>query len=596
MSLSKTVFGMGLLAIAIQLSVAGDNSGTENRASSSSLPNGIASGDTTQTATVLWTRSAVAGDVRFQVKNDGALIVDDIVTVKNPQKPVKLFVDHLEPGEQYSYKVTSPDGQSIKGTFKTATEPNDDVGLSFGVSGDWRGELAPYPAINNVDSKSLDFFVKLGDTIYADFASPAIPIGQARTLAEYRAKHQEVYASHNGVNSFADLQRNVSIFSTIDDHEVINDFAGGALAANDPRFSATTGLINQTSLYKNGLQAFVEYNAIKNKRYPVIGDALTDSRPDLYRSQRYGLTAGFFILDSRSFRDQELSGVGDIADITQIGGFIAKSFDAGKPNTRTMLGQRQLSRLKADLMSAQNDNVTWKFVVLPEPIQNLGVLGASDRYEGFASERSELLGFIDEYAIKNVVFIAADIHGTVINDLAYQRREDVIKAMATTRNPLAAPQRATSAFEITTGSVAFDPAFGDAVTRLLASVPGGQIILDKLLDSVNVTSLDEFKRLPMSTKNTAMQGMIDQQLSNLGYTPIGLQDNNLIKATLKQGGNAALFSFGWTRFDIEPDNHALKITTYGIEPYTAKNLVANSAKVINRKPEIVSQLIVSPQS
>jgi alkaline phosphatase D len=595
MSLNKTLAGLGLLAIAIQLSVAGDNSDTNNQSVTSSLPNGISSGDTTQTSTVLWTRSAIVGDVRFQVKDDDGVIVDDTVAVKNSLKPVKLAVDHLKAGEKYRYKVTSPDGQSLKGTFKTAAEPNADEGLSFGVTGDWRGELAPYPAIKNVDGRSLDFFVKLGDTIYADIASPAVPTGQARTLAEYRAKHQEVYAIHTGINNFADLQRNVSVFSTIDDHEVINDFAGGAAVETDPRFSETRGLINQTALYKNGLQAFVEYNALKNKRYPVTGDSLTDGRPDLYRSQRYGQTAGVYILDARSFRDQELSGVGNIADPAQIGSFVARSFDAGKTNTRTMLGQRQMIRLKADLLAAQNDGIIWKFVVLPEPIQNLGVLGAADRYEGFASERSELLGFIDERAIKNVVFIAADIHGTVINDLTYQRREDVLTALATSGNPLAAPQRITSAFEITTGSVAFDPAFGDAVTRLLAFVPGGKIVLDQLLASVNVNNLDEFKQLPMTVKNAAMQALIDQQLSNLGYTPIGLQDNNLIKAELIQGSNAALFSFGWTRFDIGSESHDLKITTYGIEPYTSQNLANNSAEVTNRKPEIVSQLIVSPQ-
>jgi phosphodiesterase/alkaline phosphatase D-like protein len=595
MTLSKTLAGFGLLAIAIQLSVAGDNSDTSNQSVTSSLPNGISSGDTTQTSTVLWTRSAILGDVRFQVTDDDKVVVDDVVSVKNPQKPVKLLIDHLEPGEKYHYKVTSSDGQSIKGIFKTAAKPHSDEGLSFGVSGDWRGELAPYPAIKNVDGKSLDFFVKLGDTIYADIASPAVPTGQAKTLAEYRAKHQEVYANHIGINSFADLQRNVSVFSTIDDHEVINDFAGGALATNDPRFSATTGLTNQTALYKNGLQAFVEYNAIKNKRYPVIGDGLTDGRPDLYRSQRYGQTASVYILDARSFRDQELSSVGNITDPAQIGSFIARSFDAEKSNIRTMLGKRQMARLKADLIAAQNDGIVWKFVVLPEPIQNLGVLGAADRYEGFASERTELLGFIDEQAIKNVVFIAADIHGTVINDLTYQRREDVLTALDTSGNPLAAPQRMTSTFEITTGSVAFDPAFGDAVTRLLAFVPGGQTVLAQLLASVKANNLDEFKQLPMTVKNAAMQTLIDQQLKNLGYTPIGLQDNNLIKAKLKQGSNAALFSFGWTRFDIEPDNHILKITTYGIEPYTAKNLANNSAEVINRKPEIVSQLVVSPR-
>ena len=595
MSLSRTLAGLGLLAIAIQLSVAGDNSDSNNQSVTPSLPNGVSSGDTTQTSTVLWTRSAIVGDVRFQIKDDGGVVIDEYVKVETPLQPVKLSIKHLQPGEKYSYKVTSPDGQAIKGAFKTAADSNSEEGLSFGVTGDWRGELAPYPAIKNVDGKALDFFVKLGDTIYADIASPAAPSGQARTLAEYRAKHQEVYASHNGINSFADLQKNVSIFSTIDDHEIINDFAGGARAATDPRFSEMAGLINQTTLYKNAMQAFTEYNAISDKHYPLIGDGLADGRPDLYRAQRYGLTAGVFLLDARSFRDKELTGAGDLSDPAKIGNFIAQSFDAGKTNTRTMLGKQQLARLKADLLASQHDGVIWKFVVLPEPIQNLGVLGASDRYEGYASERSELLGFIDRQGIKNVVFIAADIHGTVVNDLTYQSRDDVLKALATTGNPLAAPQRMTSAFEITTGSVAFDPAFGDAVTRLLAVIPGGNLLLEQLLASVNVSDLNEFKQLPMAAKNAAMQGLIDQQLSGLGYSPVGLQDNGLIKAKLKQGGNAALFSFGWTRFDIKPDSHALKITTYGIEPYTAQNLATNGAEVINRQPKIVSQLVVSPQ-
>ncbi len=257
-------------------------------------------------------------------------------------------------------------------------------------------------------------------------------------------------------------------------------------------------------------------------------------------------------------------------------------------------GGKQLARLKADLLAAQKDGVVWKFVAVPEPIQNLGVFGAADRFEGYASERSELLEFIDQQAIKNVVFIAADIHGTVINDLSYQRRDDVLTALAKTGNPLAAPQRPTSAFEITTGSVAFDPAFGDAVTGLLTLVPGGKTLLEQMLAAVKVPNLDEFKKLPVTVKNAALQGLIDGQLSSLGYTPIGLQDNKLIKAKLKLGSNVALFSFGWTRFDIKPGSHTLKITTYGMEPYTAKDLASNGPEVISRQPKVVSQLIVPP--
>ena len=66
--------------------------------------------------------------------------------------------------------------------------------------------LAPFPAIVNADERGLDFFVKHGDTIYADIPSPAGPELQAETLTEFRAKHAEVYGTTLGMNSWADLQ------------------------------------------------------------------------------------------------------------------------------------------------------------------------------------------------------------------------------------------------------------------------------------------------------------------------------------------------------------------------------------------------------
>jgi hypothetical protein len=52
-----------------------------------------------------------------------------------------------------------------------------------------------------------------------------------------------------------------------------------------------------------------------------------------------------------------------------------------------MLGNPQLERLEADLLAAQDDGIVWKFVMVPEPIQNLGPVGAADRFEGYAAER-----------------------------------------------------------------------------------------------------------------------------------------------------------------------------------------------------------------
>jgi len=560
------------------------------------LPNGISSGDTSSTSTVLWARCNRKGEVKFQV-NSGKLVVDQqTVTVADPLIPAKITVDNLQPGQQYSYQVSTADGLSLTGQFTTAPDQQaENIGLSFGVTGDWRGELAPYPALKNIPAKELNFFIKLGDTIYADYPTPDVPLEQALTLNDYRLKHKEVYSRHAGINSFAKLQKDVSIFAIIDDHEVKNDFAGGALASAFPYLSETTGLVNQSGLYKSGIQAFTEYNAIADKTYPVVGDALTDGRPDLYRTQRYGKTAAIYMLDARSFRDTELPGVADTTDPQQIGGFIAQAFDATTPaSTRTMLGKAQLERLKADLLAAQTDNVLWKFIAVPEPIQNMGVLAASDRFEGYASERSELLRFIDENAIQNVVFISADIHGSLVNDLTYQRREEVLNALVTVGNPLAAPQIKTSAFDISTGSVGYAPAFGVSVIEILGAIPNGNAILSQLYGAVGVSDLAAFNQLPMAVKDAAMTGIVDAQLTPLGYSPVGLNDNEHIHAKLTKGSYSALFNFGWTRFDIAPDTQNLKVTTYGIQPYSIEDMQTNSVEINKRRPKLLNQFVVTP--
>ena len=64
---------------------------------------------------------------------------------------------------------------------RTAPALCDETGLRFGVSGDWRGELAPYPAIRNIQQRDLDFFVLHGDTIYAEnYSLPGTPVQRSK--------------------------------------------------------------------------------------------------------------------------------------------------------------------------------------------------------------------------------------------------------------------------------------------------------------------------------------------------------------------------------------------------------------------------------
>ncbi len=283
------------------------------------LPNGVASGELTDQSVLLWTRSDTAGSVQFEVATDAAftnIVGNSNVVVGNPLQPVKSSFAGLMPNTTYYYRATDAAAAQTSGQFTTAAAAGTMAGLRFGVSGDWRGELAPYPAVNNVPGRELNFFVGLGDTVYADVPSNVNGgSSQAMTLDEYRNKHDEVYRQTGGVNSWAQVRASTAFFATIDDHEVTNDFAGGADPASDPRFAFTTeSYINETTLYNNGLDAFEEYNPIDPQTYAVTGDPLTDGKVKLFRSFRFGDDAQFILTDARSFRDEGLANVSNPLD------------------------------------------------------------------------------------------------------------------------------------------------------------------------------------------------------------------------------------------------------------------------------------------
>ncbi|MDX8129884.1 alkaline phosphatase D family protein [Methylomonas sp. OY6] len=543
------------------------------------LPNGVAAGDVSQTSAVLWGRSNTAGDLYFQYATDSAFtqnVGSSFKTVNDPLAPVKWDVSGLSADTTYYYRAIDSVGAIARGQFKTAAALGNTTGLRFGVSGDWRGELLPYPAVKNASQRNLDFFVAMGDTIYGDVASN-VNGGQqqAQSLADYRNKHAEVYSAKGGMNGLADLRQSTAVFATIDDHEVTNDFAGGADVATDARFNADPAgtRINDSTLYNNGIQAFQEYNPLRNETYGATGDIRTAGEVKLYRNQTFGNDAALMVLDARSFRDKELADANPLSQAS-VGGFLANSFDP----SRTMLGKQQIADLKADLLSDEQNDVTWKFIAVTEPMQNLGVVGAGDRFEGYAAERTEILKFIDDNKIDNVVFLSADIHGTLVNNLTYQL------------TPFG-EQKATNAFEITTGSVAYDAPFGPTVAQLAAAVG--------LLTPQQKAFYDTLPSI--AAKDSFIKSVTNGALTPLGYDPLGLDANlasadGKIQAELLQGDYVATHTFGWTEFEIDQVTQQLLVTTYGIPAYNVGDIANDLSGIVNRTPQIVSQFRITPSS
>ncbi|MEB3211665.1 MAG: phytase, partial [Leptolyngbyaceae bacterium] len=560
------------------------------------LPNGVASGDVDQDSVVLWTRSTVVGEVTFEYSTNADFSTIEgtaTATVTDPLLPVKVEIDGLMSGTDYFYRVQDATGFVKVGQFETAADLGEFVGLSFGVTGDWRGEIAPYPAITNVADFNLDFFVEHGDTIYADFGSDAVlnPDGtrvqQVETLEEYRLKHNEVYSERFGLNAWEAVRASTSIFATIDDHEVINDFSGGASADTDDRFPETEGFINDTELYENGLQAFQEYNPIRDEFYGETGDDRTANERKLYRNTTFGSDAATFILDTRSFRDDELVAP-DTTDPADIGRFLTESLTLD----RQFLGDVQLQDLLNDLQEAQDNGVTWKFVMVPEPIQELGLFNV-DSFEGYARERTEILKFIEDNNIENVVFVAADIHGTFVNNITYQ---ETVGDIAT------GTRIATDVWEITTGSVGFDAPFGQTVIDFATAA--GLISAEQRAFYDTLPIAPDADDLPNDKDDFLEAAFQELAIGPAGYDPIGL-DNNLtaeqgvvgsfdVEATLLQGDYVAAHTYGWTQFEIDPETQVLTVTTYGIEPYSEAELLADPEAILARTPVIVSQFEVNP--
>lgn len=545
----------------------------------------IASGDTTQTTTMLWVRSTSLGSVTFEYAADASfatILGTETAEITDLLLPVKVAIADLMPDTTYYYRVTDATGTTAVGQFRTAAVVGTRTGLRFGVVGDWQ-QAPPFPSLANAAERDLAFFLKHGDTIYADLETPALPgVSQARTLEHFRTKHAENVSDRYGLNTLQDLYATTSILATIDDHEVVDNFAGGAAPGDspdapdigsspDPLFTDPVDFVNDTRAYEDALQAFQEYHPIRDEFYGDTGDARTARERKLYRARSYGSDAALFVLDTRSFRDAQIEPV----DLSNPLPFFAAAFEPG----RTLLGRQQLEDLKTDLLQAHNDGSTWKFIAVPEPIQNFGPLNAEDRFEGYAAERTELLKFIDDNAIDNVVFFAADFHGTIVNNLTYQSGPGQ-------------PQIPTGAFEIVTGPAAFfSGRFGPNVVTLAAAAglitPEQRAIYDALPIAPDPDDV-------VNDKDDFVKQLLIGQTSPLGYPAVGLQDSE-IDATLLRGDYLAAHSFGWTEVEIDAETQVLTVTVYGIAAYSEEQLVANPDDIVRRTPAIVSQFRVTPK-
>ena len=419
---------------------------------------GVAAGDATSQDAILWTRALdpsqpQAVSLVAEVSTEPAFNRIDAVylgrTDPAQDYTVKIDATGLQSGTPYYYRFLTGAGEaSPVGKLTTAPDPAAAVGLHFGFSGDADGRWRPYDSTVGIAQKNFDFFTFLGDTIYetASTGSPAAAdpfLDPAQALADYRRKYREQLQPVNpngfpGLQSFFASQAN---YTLLDNHELGNlQFqSGGAPAgvpygagvdASDPTYdvNATGTFMNKTLGFQNLVRAYQNYQPVRERTISAPADPRMDATQQLYFAQQWGANSIFFNLDDRSYRDIRLktpTGADDTGP------------RADNPD-RTMLDPSQLSWFEQSLLDAQAQGVTWKFVAISSPIDQIGPIGGSftvtnadGTYSnvesdggkswmgGYRAERNTMLQFIADNHIDHVVFLTTDDHQVRINELGY---------------------------------------------------------------------------------------------------------------------------------------------------------------------------------
>ena len=114
------------------------------------FPDGVSSGDVTQTSAVLWARASKPGVVAFQISNDPGfhhVIGTGEVNIVNTLVPAKFEVDGLHPDHRYYYRVIDADAHVAEGTLETSPKFGQYKGFTFGVFADCAATSRPIPPL-----------------------------------------------------------------------------------------------------------------------------------------------------------------------------------------------------------------------------------------------------------------------------------------------------------------------------------------------------------------------------------------------------------------------------------------------------------------
>jgi alkaline phosphatase D len=368
---------------------------------------GVASGFPRPRGIELWTRLGeikrtsklkvvVATDRKFR-----NVVEEKLVTAREERDfTARTFIKALKPDKHYFYRFVTQDSKSPVGRFKTAPPLDSRKPIRIAFYSCQHYEAGFYNAQRAIaNEKDLDLVLCLGDYIYEYGGGGGVRRdtsgnnhdGDTQLLSEYWQKYR-LYKSDRDLQAMHAAHPFLSVW---DDHEVEDNYADGQPSSHqqDPSQTQLKNYPRRVPFAQreaNGHQAF--FNYMPRARFK--GD-----RDRIFEEYRLGKLVDVLMTDERQYRDRQPC---NDAQLTACP-------DGDSP--RTMLGARQLDWF---LQNLRLSPTTWKLwgtemMVMATRIAP-GVPAQVDAWDGYGYERKQILDFILDNNVQNVVAITGDIH------------------------------------------------------------------------------------------------------------------------------------------------------------------------------------------
>jgi phosphodiesterase/alkaline phosphatase D-like protein len=179
-----------------------------------------------------------------------------------------IEIDRAMPGTIFYALYDGDEAISDVQSFRMPPGSRQTGDVAIGFSGDMEERYKPFRIFDAISAQSIDAFVHLGDTVYADIPRRDF----TPTVSHYRTKH----SNNRSDRSLQSFMAKHAMIATWDDHEIENDCNG-----EHPAMAVAE-------------QVFREYWPARNS-----------GELGLYRRLSFGRDIELFVLDTRRFRSPQ---------------------------------------------------------------------------------------------------------------------------------------------------------------------------------------------------------------------------------------------------------------------------------------------------